>query len=123
MEAGGANRSYLRPTLALERGNQRAAFVTSFNGVLAGLAVRDVIMQLLLGYASALSVRMQYDALDGTVAEMIVSKRAIPSDDFRVLASLSQPLTAGPNNGEAQGALRRCGRGPEPFSMSVHRRP
>ncbi len=72
-EADGANRSYLRTTLSRRKGQQTAAFVTTFNGVLAGLAVSDVL-QLLLGYAPALSVRNQYDALSGTVSEVLVEK-------------------------------------------------
>jgi ribosomal protein S27AE len=47
--------------------------VSSFNGVLAALAVGDAL-QLLLGYAPSLSVRKQYDALSGTVAEINVQK-------------------------------------------------
>lgn len=73
MEGGGANRSYLRTKLALQKGQQTAAYVTSFNGVLAGLAVSDVL-QLLLGYSPSLSIRKQYDAFSGTVSEVLVGR-------------------------------------------------
>jgi hypothetical protein len=73
MEAGGANRSYLRTTLALQKRRQTAAFVASFNGVLAGLAVSD-FLQLVLGYAPSLAIRKQYDALSGAVSEVLVQR-------------------------------------------------
>jgi hypothetical protein len=73
MEAGGGNRSYLRTKLALQNSRQAAAYVTSFNGVLAGLAASD-ILQLILGYAPSLSVRKQYDALSGTVSEVLLER-------------------------------------------------
>lgn len=73
MEAGGANRSYLRTKLALQKRRQTAAFVTSFNGVLAGLAAGD-FLQLILGHGPSLAVRKQYDALSGTVSEVLVQK-------------------------------------------------
>jgi hypothetical protein len=85
-EAGGANRSYLRTTLARQEGQQTPAFVTTFNGVLAGLAVSDVL-QLLLGYAPALSVRKQYDALSGLVAEVLVHKSSTCPKCASVLAA------------------------------------
>lgn len=72
MEAG-ANRSYLRTNLTLQKRQQAAAYVSSFNGVLAGLAAGD-LLQLMLGYAPSLSIRKQYDALTGTVSEMIVKR-------------------------------------------------
>jgi hypothetical protein len=55
--------------------NERSstAYVSSFNAVLAGLAVSDVL-QLLLGYSPALAIRKQYDAFNGTVSEMVVQK-------------------------------------------------
>lgn len=84
-EAGGANRSYLRTTLS-QKGQCTAAFVTTFNGVLAGLAASDVL-QLLLGYAPALSVRKQYDALGGTVAEMLVHKSSTCPKCASILAA------------------------------------
>jgi hypothetical protein len=74
-EAGGGNRSYLRASLAARKKQNSGAYVASFNGVLAGLAVSD-ILQLILGYAPALSVRKQYDALNGTVSEVVVGKNA-----------------------------------------------
>jgi molybdopterin/thiamine biosynthesis adenylyltransferase len=72
-EAGDANRSYLRTTLSQNTRRESAAYVSSFNGVLAALAASDAL-QLLLGYAPSLSVRKQYDALSGTTAEIIVQK-------------------------------------------------
>jgi ThiF family len=71
-EAGGANRSYLRTTLAA-RSRNSSAYVASFNGVLAGLAVADVL-QLILGHAPTIAIRKQYDALSGTVSEVVVEK-------------------------------------------------
>jgi hypothetical protein len=85
MEAGGANRSYLRTTLSRQNG-QVAAFVTSFNAVLAGLAASDVL-QLLLGYAPVLSTRRQYDALSGTVSEVLVQRNRSCQKCSSVLAA------------------------------------
>jgi molybdopterin-synthase adenylyltransferase len=73
MEAGGANRSYLRSNLAVQKRQDSAAYVTSFNGVLAALAASDVL-QLILGYTPSLAVRKQYDALSGTVSEVLVDR-------------------------------------------------
>lgn len=73
LEAGGANRSYLRTKLAARSWRNSAAYVASFNGVLAGLAVSDVL-QLALGYAPTVAVRKQYDALSGTVLEVVVKQ-------------------------------------------------
>lgn len=73
VEAGGANRSYLRTSLAARKRRDLGVYVASFNGVLAGLAVSDVL-QLILGYARALPIRKQYDGLSGTVLEVGVEK-------------------------------------------------
>jgi molybdopterin-synthase adenylyltransferase len=73
LEAGGAGRSYLRTNLAARSKRDSAAYVASFNGALAGLAVSDVL-QLILGYAPPLPVRKQYDGLKGTVSEVVVQK-------------------------------------------------
>jgi len=73
MEAGGANRSYLRTALNHQKRRQTAAFVTSFNGVLAGLAVSD-FLQLILGYGPSVAVRKHYDAVSGTVSEVLVER-------------------------------------------------
>jgi hypothetical protein len=85
-EAGGANRSYLRTTRSQNAQRQAAAYVSSFNGVLAALAVGDAL-QLLLGYAPSLSVRKQYDALSGTTAEIIVQKNPPCAKCSSVLAT------------------------------------
>ncbi|MEK6283533.1 MAG: ThiF family adenylyltransferase [Acidobacteriota bacterium] len=71
LEAGG-DRSYLRTKLARSRQNS-AAYVASFNGVLASLAASDVL-QLSLDYASTIAVRKQFDALSGAVSEVVVKK-------------------------------------------------
>ncbi|MGA8578307.1 MAG: ThiF family adenylyltransferase [Bryobacteraceae bacterium] len=73
-ESGGVNRSYLRDSRRMQ-GATSAALVSSFNGVLAGLAASDVL-QLVLGFAPALPVRKQYDGLSGTVLEVIVEKNS-----------------------------------------------
>jgi hypothetical protein len=73
LEAGDADRSYLRTSLATRAKRDSAAYVSSFNGVLANLAVADVL-QLVLGYAPALAIRKQYDGIAGTVSEVLVKK-------------------------------------------------
>jgi hypothetical protein len=73
LEAGGADRSYLRTRLTARSKRDSAAYVSTFNGVLASLAVADVL-QLVLGYAPALAVRKQYDGISGTVSEVLVKK-------------------------------------------------
>ncbi len=73
LEAGGADRSYLRANCSRGHEHRSAAYVASFNAVLAGLAVGDVL-QLILGYAPGLATRKQYDALCGTVSEVLVEK-------------------------------------------------
>ena len=73
LEAGGADRSYLRSGLGKRKKRDSGAYVASFNRVLAGLAVSDVL-QLILGYAPAFPVRRQYDGLSGTVLEVVVEK-------------------------------------------------
>lgn len=86
LEAGGADRSYLRTKLAARSRRNSSAYVASFNGVLAGLAVSDVL-QLSLGYASTIAVRKQYDALSGTVSEVIVKKNPHCPKCLSVLAA------------------------------------
>jgi len=73
LEAGGADRSYLRRNLAARGKRDSVVYVASFNGVLACLAVGDVL-QLVLGYAPALATRKQYDAIAGTVSEVVVKR-------------------------------------------------
>jgi hypothetical protein len=85
LEAGG-DRSYLRTKLAARSRQNSAAYVASFNGVLAGLAVSDVL-QLSLGYASTIAVRKQYDALSGTVSEVIVKRNPNCPKCLSVLAA------------------------------------
>ncbi|MEK6299803.1 MAG: ThiF family adenylyltransferase [Acidobacteriota bacterium] len=85
-ESGGGDRSYLRTAIAARNGRNSAAYVATFNGVLAGLAVSDVL-QLILGYAPALAVRKQYDALSGTVSEVVVKKDPQCSTCSSVLAA------------------------------------
>ena len=84
-EAGG-DRSYLRTKLAARSRENSAAYVASFNGVLAGLAVSDVL-QLSLGYASTIPVRKHYDALSGAVSEVVVKKNPYCSKCPSVLAA------------------------------------
>lgn len=74
-EAGGSDRSYLRTKLASRTRRNSSLHVASFNGVLAGLAVSD-ILQLVLGYTPTPSLRKQYDGLNGTVSEVIVKKNS-----------------------------------------------
>jgi len=85
LESGG-NRSYLRTNLAARSRHDSAAYVASFNAVLAGLAVSDVL-QLILGYAPVLATRKQYDALGGTVSEVLVEKSQQCSRCASVLAA------------------------------------
>lgn len=86
LEAGGANRSYLRTSLAAQKRQPSGPYVMSFNGVLAGLAISDVL-QLILGYAPVLSIRKQYDALSGTVSEVVVNKNPHCPRCFSALAA------------------------------------
>ena len=73
LEVDGADRSYVRSSLARRHKQDSVARVASFNGVLASLAVADVL-QLVLGYAPALTIRKQYDGMAGTVSEVLVKK-------------------------------------------------
>lgn len=85
LEAGG-DRSYLRTKLAARSRQNSAAYVASFNGVLAGLAASDVL-QLSLGYASTIAVRKQYDALSGAISEVVVKRNPNCPKCLSVLAA------------------------------------
>jgi molybdopterin-synthase adenylyltransferase len=85
-EVGGTNRSYMRGKLRNHEKPESGVYVTSFNGVLAGLAANDVL-QLILGYAPMLPVRRQYDGLSGTVLEVEVKKNPTCPKCAAVLAA------------------------------------
>ena len=67
-ETGGLGRSYL------EGPNDRDAFVSSFNGVLASEAATEVL-RLLTGVGGGRDMRLQYDGLEGTLQPLFVKSR------------------------------------------------
>jgi hypothetical protein len=67
-ETGGRGRSYLQGP------DDRDAYVSPFNGTLAGEAAAEVL-RLFAGLRHRRETRRQYDGITGTLLEMIVKRR------------------------------------------------